>query len=610
MTFNDYFKNPKLYKVLADEVNSSCQLQNSFRSAIEQISSVSKYQGLLGLSGNVFDNTLGLEAAGLSTTDLHPTVSLVSTSYRKVQDFLVSPLQTAAVGSAIRDGFQFGGLTESLKSAYKPLFKHQLELEETRGAIRDLLNTNMSFADRLKTSVYIKQHPAVESLIGAEASVAESVGSVTKAVAGISAMTGAFSSVHGDYDGTRSIVDSIVNKSSLSQSLIDTSWLRDDSPWRTCVKTLTEVNTDALDGTKNLFTRLLDAEKETGRLFGLTSVSTEATKVTSAAAQIASILQTENLGSINSWYGHGSISELLLGYSGFALNQHKEIQRALTDGRDKDAEWRVGLLDVTSKFVDRQAIWENEVITGVSDECENIIDEPDEHEETVECSNDQYYETIEKNYDDYDLESVGLKKQALVFTVIPQEVGYSKREDSQVDVEEALERSRLLTITELGKGIVNGVRAINQGQEDRGREDVFRLTRKNIWFLIDLGMSVCDSEYTFGEMIDHLYFLFYENLERIKVFAGGGDKKKGDDKVRNEDVYQCVFRVKAIRSDLRHDLEHGSEKEIKVKRERTQEAYLHYANKRPRTAKEYKQFQIRLYEEIAALLRSLQAMEL
>ena len=55
---------------------------------------------------------------------------------------------------------------------------------------------------------------------------------------------------------------------------------------------------------------------------------------------------------------------------------------------------------------------------------------------------------------------------------------------------------------------------------------------------------------SFGDVIDGLYFIFYENLKHIKEVVT-------DEAVRNEDVYQCIFRVKDMRTDIRHDYEHG-----------------------------------------------------
>ena len=119
---------------------------------------------------------------------------------------------------------------------------------------------------------------------------------------------------------------------------------------------------------------------------------------------------------------------------------------------------------------------------------------------------------------------------------------------------------------------------------------------------MDLGNKVCDNENAFGNLVDSLYFLIYENLEHIKLLIGDGDKKKGDAKVREEDVYQCIFRIKDIRSDLRHDLEHGSEKEKEKKRKRTVDAFQHYGKKRPRTASEYRNFQLKIYSDVSRLM--------
>ena len=69
MYFEDYFKNEKLYKSLADEINTNAKMLISFQSAIEQVSSVSKYRGLLGLTND------SLSSAGTSLSAFSDTQS-------------------------------------------------------------------------------------------------------------------------------------------------------------------------------------------------------------------------------------------------------------------------------------------------------------------------------------------------------------------------------------------------------------------------------------------------------------------------------------------------------------------------------------------------------
>ena len=94
---------------------------------------------------------------------------------------------------------------------------------------------------------------------------------------------------------------------------------------------------------------------------------------------------------------------------------------------------------------------------------------------------------------------------------------------------------------------------------------------------------------------------FYENIEHIKFLIGDGDKNKGDEIIREQDIYQCIFGIKTIRSDIRHDLDHGSTKDRKAHFKRVGDCYKKYCGNRPIKPKEFKQLQDRLYDEVISL---------
>lgn len=431
-------------------------------------------------------------------------------------DGLLGNLQSA-VGRALMDRFPtekaVGSLVQSLRS-----------LEETQSSIKDLLNFNTGFSDRLKPSVYIEGW----------ASAARTV-----------------------------------------QSFVDTSWMKTSNPWLTRATALTQINTDGVKGFQTAFTRLVEAEKETGRVMGLTGLDTQ---ITSVAAQLASVFQSQEDG----LRGLGVSARLLSDFNGFAINQHREIQKAIGAGRDYDVDWRLGLLDATSKFVDRQIQWGNHVASVVEEAGWEVDPEWTDSD------------AISENDEDC-VESTSF------FTAIPQEIGYSKREDSQISPEEALEKSKLARITELGFGIVNRVLEVNKLQNDLLEDSVFAPTTKSMWIIGKLGQFICDSDDKFRTMITSLYSLIYENNSRIKKMLGNGDEKTGDQMIR-ECEYECIFRIKDLRTDFEHDIEHGDIKKREHKKAEINAAYRFYARKRPSTSREYKQFQIQLYEDVIVLL--------
>lgn len=362
-----------------------------------------------------------------------------------------------------------------------------------------------------------------------------------------------------------------------SQTLIDKTWLRNANPWRTSVSELVRINTEVVKNIDTPFSKLVRMEKVTGELLGKKGTDVQ---VTSVATQLASIYQAKNEISVLT-----APVRLLTTYNDFAINQNREIQKAVKEGKTRDAAWRLGLLDVTSKFVDRQVIQGFE-ITAALDGLEIIDNGCDDYEITES-------EELQK--------TDAWREYEFPLSLIPQEIGYSKREDSTVTLEEALDRSDTATITELGFGIVNRVLEVNKLQKDLFRDCVFKPTEKTMRIIGKLGQFICDSEEKFLILINGLYFLIYENQTGIKKMLGSGDQNVGDQIIREKEC-ECIFRIKDIRTDFEHDIEHGDAGNQRKKKKDIEDAYKYYAKKRPAKAKEYKQFQIKLYEDVILLI--------
>ena len=96
---------------------------------------------------------------------------------------------------------------------------------------------------------------------------------------------------------------------------------------------------------------------------------------------------------------------------------------------------------------------------------------------------------------------------------------------------------------------------INRLRLDNGEDRIFGLSESVVGGMLTLSTDVCSTEEQLGRIIDVLYFVFYENLKHFKILIGNGVEKKGDQMVRQEDIYQCIFGVKIICSDLRQDLD-------------------------------------------------------
>ena len=347
--------------------------------------------------------------------------------------------------------------------------------------------------------------------------------------------------------------------------LVDTSWIREQSNWLVKSCELASLDFGPISGMTGAFATLCKLEQETCRIVGIPDT------IISAASQIASI--TEAIKPSMQIDDLFSSTRLLADYCSLAVKQHEMIGKALEPA---DIEWRLGVLDAASKYVDRQIIWRIGLADQLTDE---ELPNPGETEE------------------------LEVKESAL--TLIPTHIGYTRRQDVQKTPIEGLEESSLVTITEKGKRVAEGILKINRLQLDNGNQRIFGLSETVVGGMVDFGSIVCTNNDMLGKIIDGLYFVFYENLEHIKVLIGNGDQKTGDSMVRNEPVFQCIFRVKTIRSDLRHDLDHGSENERKKKLKAVGDCYKQYCGSRPLRERDYKKLQEKLYDEIIELEEAL-----
>ncbi len=185
---------------------------------------------------------------------------------------------------------------------------------------------------------------------------------------------------------------------------------------------------------------------------------------------------------------------------------------------------------------------------------------------------------------------------------------YSKGKDKCYNIEKAFYSSddKLGMISARGGDLISeNIVYINKLREDKGEAVVFKYTSKTAMGFINMSSIVCTSNSVMGTLIDNLYFMFYENLKRIKTFIGGGDEKVGDQIIREDDLYQCIFNVKTIRTDFRHDVDHGGEKSIRKKYMSIGDCYKFYCKRRPIKAKDFKLLQLGLYNDLLKLTEKL-----
>jgi hypothetical protein len=284
-------------------------------------------------------------------------------------------------------------------------------------------------------------------------------------------------------------------------------------------------------------------------------------KITSVTTQISSITgilasQTDYIKELI------APKTMLTDLQTIATQAHKAIEAS-----GQLSAWQLGVIDTASLMVDRQVNWASKICSAEF----SVIPLP--------------------KIDDV----VEVKPRLNVIALLPEDLKREKEKKENITPEEALVKSTAFRMSEKGKRIIDKVVAINKICERKGRERFFKYTGATMRAAAAIGGTVCQTEETFGSIIDDLYEVFYENLERIK-------KVVTDDVVRKEDVYQCIFHVKNMRTDLRHDYEHGKEKDIRNKDMAIGDSYKHYAGKPVLiTSSDYLTTQDKLYDEFDEL---------
>ena len=260
-------------------------------------------------------------------------------------------------------------------------------------------------------------------------------------------------------------------------------------------------------------------------------------------------------------------SSMLTDLQRIAEKTHKSILDA-----GKLSTWQLSVLDSASFMVDRHVDWASRFCTTAYD-IEPIP-------QIVEL-------------DDY-------SPKLNVIELLPEELEYEKSRNEDITPGEALENTPAYQMSERGKGLVERIVNINETCLRKNREPIFKCTDTTMMAAATLSGTVCNSKSSFGDLVDGLYFIFYENLEHIKDIVT-------DPTVRKEDIYQCIFRVKHIRTDYRHDNDHGKESKIKQKIKDIGESYSYYTGKVAPTMKsDFLTAQEGLYDDFDRLTDHLQ----
>lgn len=127
----------------------------------------------------------------------------------------------------------------------------------------------------------------------------------------------------------------------------------------------------------------------------------------------------------------------------------------------------------------------------------------------------------------------------------------------------------------------------------KSKKEIFKITNRMFRRIADVGKPVKTGD-EFGNLIDALYEIIYE---------GSGSLNRIPESFKKSDF--IGFVIKFLRADLRHDLEHGKEKEIKKKKARLAKIYGRYTGKTSLSSLENKDFskiQVDILRELKSFL--------
>lgn len=143
-------------------------------------------------------------------------------------------------------------------------------------------------------------------------------------------------------------------------------------------------------------------------------------------------------------------------------------------------------------------------------------------------------------------------------------------------------------VKELGDEIVDLVGRVNSAYAAKHGTDLFKLTNKSAQALARLSKRVTNVQ-TYGSFIDDLYFLVHE---------GTGD--------RLPKPLQSFSDVNDLRTELRHDVDHGKDKKVRAKRRKLASSFSRYAGAASHTTLSPERYPLVQMNLLSAIARDIQ----
>lgn len=194
-----------------------------------------------------------------------------------------------------------------------------------------------------------------------------------------------------------------------------------------------------------------------------------------------------------------------------------------------------------------------------------------------------------------DEQSEGSYNESSIYSHVNQHIGFVYSPKFEGDVESSFKKSLPAKISQLGFSITEKIYQINTICEHKGQEPIFKPTSLTMRACASLPTTITKNEIGFNVLIDHLFFLIYEGSGTAKRLTNFMDITFLDP----------LWKVKHIRLNARHDINHGSQREIEKKKEKINNTFMSLINKPlPIMQKDWQTAQLQLYIEIDLMLQN------
>lgn len=200
------------------------------------------------------------------------------------------------------------------------------------------------------------------------------------------------------------------------------------------------------------------------------------------------------------------------------------------------------------------------------------------HMKVIEIATDLLQENIysasiqvDQELEDLDVHEEGLNSGAkTVIQFIPTYLGYAFRSNTNYDIDEEFAKSMICKIMCEGRNIIYKIGYINDLYMSDGKEPMFKTTNKSLMATNHLSADFAIDSDTFGSIVDSLYILIYE---------GSGDAKRVRGILSDEEC-ATLWNIKSLRTDFRHDIEHGEKSKYLKKKCEIAETYQQICGKK------------------------------